>query len=131
MTAESRDSKHAAILRSLKPAHYHCHIYFSETTADKARGLYQLASSNPSIEAVGRFHLHPIGPHPCCQFQLLVKTTQLGEVTEWIERHRDGLDVLIHPEIEDDYEAHTTYAYWLGNAQPLCLDLFKPEATSN
>ena len=112
-------------IRSPKPNHYHCHVYFNDRSSEKARALYQIASSNPSIEAVGQFHLNPHWAHPSRQFQLLVNTSRLAEVTEWLELHRGGLDVLIHPEIEDDYAAHTTYAHWLGNARPLLLDRFK------
>lgn len=130
MTIESDASRLTVKPPSPKPVYYHCHVYFDDRTAEKADGVYRLASSNQSIEAVGRFHLHPIGPHPCRQFQLLVRASKLSEVMEWLLRYRNGLDVLVHPDIEDDYAAHTTYAQWLGNAHCLSLDLFKGQTIS-
>ena len=44
------------------------------------------------------------------------------EFVAWLEDARNGLDVFIHPLIEDDYVAHTAMARWLGTPHTLLLD---------
>jgi DOPA 4,5-dioxygenase len=36
--------------------------------------------------------------------------------------NREGLDVLVHPLTESNYDDHSTYALWLGTPVPLRLD---------
>ena len=106
---------------------YHLHIYFEDHTETEARALYRLAQDRPDIDAIGRFHPAPIGPHPVRQFQLLVRAELLESVEKWLANARGELDVLIHPDIDDDLLAHTELARWLGSAHPLKLERFLPK----
>ena len=104
---------------------YHLHIYFEDQTESEAQNVYELAQTQPNIESVGRFHPAPIGPHPVRQFQLLVRTEHLDSVERWLRIVRGNLDVLIHPEIDDDLLAHTKLARWLGCPHKLHLERFR------
>ena len=42
--------------------------------------------------------------------------------------NRGGLDVLVHPLAGSAYDDHTIYALWLGDKQPLRLDVLKRAA---
>ena len=104
---------------------YHVHIYFADETEPEAWSLRGQLESRPEVQALGRFHTKPVGPHPCRQFQLLTDQENLPSLIAWLEANRRGLNVLIHPVIDDDYEAHTTEASWLGTPQILRLEIFK------
>ena len=105
-----------------EPLIYHVHVYFDDATEAEADTVYQAAADRPEVSKLGRFHPKPIGPHPCRQFQMLVNEADLESLVSWVDENRRGLDVLIHPEIENDYVAHTTEARWLGHARTLKLD---------
>ena len=104
---------------------YHLHVYFSDAQADAAKKIRAQAAEHPEVASVGRFHEKPVGPHPVRQFQILVSSANLAVVTQWLETVRGELDVLIHPEIDDDLLAHTDLAQWLGAPHRLKLDLFR------
>jgi aromatic ring-cleaving dioxygenase len=108
-----------------QPALHHLHVYFDDARADVAWAIRVLASEHPNVASVGRFHPAPVGPHPVRQFQLLASAANLERVTRWLDSVRNGLDVLIHPEIDDDLLAHTELAQWLGQPHVLKLDLFR------
>ena len=104
---------------------YHLHVYFMDETAESARKIRESALQRSDIQSVGRFHDLPVGPHPVRQFQLLVAPKDLAGVEAWLETVRGGLDVLIHPEIDDDLLAHTELARWLGTPHALKLERFR------
>ena len=105
-------------------AQYHLHVYFSDAAEAHARQVRIWAESHPLVQELGRFHSGPIGPHPVRQFQILVRATDVEVVVSWLDEVRGSLDVLIHPQIEDDLLAHTTLARWLGKAHELDLSRF-------
>ena len=113
-----------------EPEWYHMHVYFSDETADAAYILHERAKKQAAVHAVGRFHFEPVGPHPVRQFQLLVAPQKVPVVERWLNENRGELDVLIHPDIDDDLLAHTTLARWLGNAHALNLGRFKSRQQS-
>jgi len=102
---------------------YHAHIYYGDDSrasiADKvcedlaARFPVELGSNNN------------IAPHPIAQRQILFRTSAFAEVVPWLMFNRRGLDVLIHPLSEDEYDDHTANALWLGNPVPLKLEVLK------
>ena len=100
---------------------YHVHVYFDDQTECLAQGIYTEAQTQPLITLLGRFHPKPIGPHPSRQFQMKTMGRDLECLLEWVDKRREGLSVLIHPEIENDYLAHTDLAQWLG--EPCVLNL--------
>ena len=116
---------HTELQPQYEPSLYHLHIYFEDQTESKALTIYELAQTQPNIESVGRFHPNPVGPHPVRQFQLLVRTEHLGTIETWLRQVRGDLDVLIHPEIDDDLLAHTELARWLGHPHDLHLERFR------
>ena len=104
------------------PESYHVHLYFDDSTEGIAARLYELAGAYSIVTELGRFHPKAVGPHPCRQFQMKTKSEDLEELVAWIDARRSGLDVLIHPEIANDYVAHTDLARWLGRRRHLNLE---------
>ena len=107
-----------------RPRGFHFHVYFHNSTEAAARALYEKAQSLPVPWDVGRFHPGPIGPHPTRQFQLRIEPQHYDEAIAWLEANRGELDVFYHPEVEDDYWAHTEGAAWLGRSYALRLECF-------
>jgi len=99
-------------------ASFHAHVYFDPGQREQAVRLRsELDRRLPVL--VGRLHDRPIGPHPKAMFQALFPAGHYDEVVTWLERHRSGLDVLVHPETGDDVADHTVNARWLGSRLPL------------
>ena len=107
-----------------QPQGYHFHVYFHNETEEVARALYAQAEASPIPWEVGRFHPGPIGPHPTRQFQIRIQPEYYEETIAWLESNRGELDVFYHPEVDDDYWAHTEGAKWLGRRYALRLECF-------
>jgi aromatic ring-cleaving dioxygenase len=102
---------------------FHAHVYFGPGTATQAFALREAAGSALKV-AVGRFHEKLVGPHPHWSFQLAFSHAEFDAVIDWLEAHREGLDVFVHGVTGDDLEDHTTHAYWLGESSVLDLSGF-------
>jgi len=59
---------------------------------------------------------------PVPQFNVIFETPEFQNIVPWLMLNRDGLDVLVHPLTESNYDDHTTYALWLGTPVPLRLE---------
>ncbi len=103
---------------------YHAHVYFDEKTVELASSICQQAGEKFAI-VVGRVHQKPVGPHPCWSCQLSFDRNQFTEVIDWLEDHRQDLNILIHGLTGDDLADHTTHASWLGDSVPLKLAMFQ------
>ncbi|WP_116473445.1 DOPA 4,5-dioxygenase family protein [Zobellella maritima] len=103
--------------------HYHAHIYFDNATAEQADSL-RLQAGDLFGVGVGRMHRQRVGPHLYWSCQLSFDRAQFDDLIPWLERHRNGLNILIHGRTGDDLADHTRYAYWLGKPCPLRLEVF-------
>ena len=103
---------------------YHAHVYFDETTEELARALCADAWQNCHV-GLGRFHRRTIGPHPRWGCQLSFDADEFDRLIPWLEKHRGGLDILVHPLTDDSLNDHTSLATWLGKEVPLSLGIFK------
>lgn len=103
---------------------YHAHVYFEQETLALATHLCKKAGDLFTLK-VGRIHQKPIGPHPKWSCQITFSSTDFEQVIPWLEDNRQGLSVLIHALTDDNLQDHTEYAYWLGKAVDLRLDIFR------
>lgn len=98
---------------------FHAHIYFDPTQRPQAEAVREgLTQFDVQL---GRWHDQPIGPHPQGMYQVAFHPEQFGVVIPWLMLHREGLNILVHPETGDDLADHTHHALWLGT--PLALKL--------
>jgi aromatic ring-cleaving dioxygenase len=102
---------------------YHAHVYFSAETIDQARALCEAAAQHFPL-AMGRVHAQPVGPHPDWSCQLAFRAELFGELVPWLNAHRGGLTVFVHPLTGDELADHRDYTMWLGQSRPLDLSLF-------
>lgn len=103
---------------------YHAHVYFDASTLAFAQALCEQAGQQLNVQ-VGRVHERPVGPHPCWSCQLSFTSADFDQVVPWLDARRNGLDVLVHGLTGDNLKDHTDYAYWMGNAQTLNLEMFR------
>jgi aromatic ring-cleaving dioxygenase len=99
---------------------YHAHIYYNDDTrafAEKLRD--KLASDFPVI--IGK-NSGIAGPHPVPQIQVIFRNEAFQRVVPWLMLNREGLDILVHPLSDDEYEDHTANALWLGTPVALKLE---------
>ncbi len=102
---------------------YHAHVYFDQSTIEFARKLCHDTGDKFGLQ-VGRVHERPVGPHTRWSCQILLEEKDLEQVVPWLEQHRGGLSVLIHPDTGDDLADHTVHAQWLGEPVALKLEIF-------
>lgn len=99
---------------------FHAHVYFDPETQATATELRKEVGGQFAVQ-LGRVHSKPIGPHSKGMFQIAFAPTLFSSLVPWLMLHRNGLDVLIHPETGDELADHSTYAAWLGARLPLDL----------
>ena len=103
---------------------FHAHVYFDENTVATARQLAEQIAEICNLK-VGRIHEQLVGPHPYWSFQVTFGTRDFEQFLSWLDENRQDLTVLVHALTGNDLNDHTIYAYWLGKAVDLNLDVFK------
>jgi len=130
MTAnESARDDHSALHPRNVFSKYHAHVYFDAGTLEQARALCQEAAASFGVE-MGRVHERPVGPHPHWSCQLAFDAGQFEALIPWLDAHRNGLVILVHPQTGHALQDHTTHASWLGSPVALNLSLFTKEGRS-
>lgn len=101
---------------------YHAHIYYGdESRRPVADTLCETIAARFPVE-LGK-NSGVAGPHPVAQRQVIFKTSVFAELVPWLMFNREGLDILVHPLSNDEYDDHTANALWLGTPVPLKLDI--------
>lgn len=100
---------------------FHAHVYFDLSAIATARAVREQAKQQLAHARVSNLREREVGPHTKPMFEVVFARDDRDRVVQWLEQHRQGLDVLVHPVIDDEYLAHTDQALWLG--QPLSLKL--------
>ncbi len=103
---------------------YHAHIYYDANTRDVAAKVREGLGARFDVR-LGRWHDKPIGPHPISMYQVAFAVAEFPRVVPWLMVHREGLDVLVHPETGDDVIDHTDHAMWLGTKIELDIDALR------
>jgi DOPA 4,5-dioxygenase len=99
---------------------FHAHIYYHTATRDVAARIREALDANFDVQ-LGRWRDSPVGPHPKAMYQVAFAPEHFGTLVPWLMLHREGLDVLVHPETGDDLADHRDRALWLGNRLELDL----------
>lgn len=112
----------------IRTAAYHAHVYFSPEEFAEAEHVCKGAAEKFSIP-MGRMHNRPIGPHPTGSCQLTIPGLKADGVFKWLDENRGDLTVMVHALTGDDWTDHTEGVFWLGDAQPLKLSIFRKSAS--
>ncbi len=100
---------------------YHAHVYYDAATRPVAERLRDTIIRKFAVEP-GAFSDEPRGPHPISQFNVIFEIPEFQNIVPWLMLNREGLDVLVHPLTESNYDDHSKNALWLGTPVPLRLD---------
>lgn len=105
---------------------FHAHIYFDESSRPAAVALRsQLIKEKIPVGEVFFLVDKAVGPHPLPMFQISFAQPQYVALIDWLEKHRQGLSILIHPELDDELMGHAESANWLGEELELNVSAFK------
>jgi DOPA 4,5-dioxygenase len=101
---------------------WHAHVYFDAASRDAAWALReQLTALFGDIMEMGRFHERLVGPHPQWSYQLAFKQEHFARIISWLTLNHGALDVLIHPNTDNELRDHRDCALWLGHSHTLDL----------
>lgn len=64
-------------------------------------------------------------------YQVAFATDQFDKVVPWLMLHREGLDILVHPNTRDAVTDHTDHALWLGEKLAVNLDPLRQVSASD
>jgi DOPA 4,5-dioxygenase len=109
---------------------YHAHVYFDATTRSRAERLRDTIVAKFAVKA-GAFADEPRGPHPVPQFNVIFEAPEFQNIVPWLMLNREGLDVLVHPLTESNYDDHSAFALWLGTPVPLRLERLSRKLPEN
>jgi DOPA 4,5-dioxygenase len=99
---------------------YHAHIYYNDETFPIATKLRDTLATDFPVQ-IGR-NAGIAGPHPVPQIQIIFKKDAFQSVVPWLMLNREGLDILVHPLSDDEYDDHTINAVWLGTPVALKIE---------
>jgi aromatic ring-cleaving dioxygenase len=103
---------------------YHVHVYFAiNQTALASRVRENILKDIPQITYAGQLIPISVGPHTMPMFELHVPASMINYAKSSIDELREGLSVLIHPVQQDELDAHTKSAVWLGTKLELKLEV--------
>jgi DOPA 4,5-dioxygenase len=63
-------------------------------------------------------------------YQVAFLPPQFGTVVPWLMLHREGLDILVHPETGDDVADHTERSLWLGEKLEMKVEVLRPRTAN-
>ena len=103
-------------------ASWHAHVYFDSATREGA-AKFRAAVAGQFGERIemGRFHEREVGPHPRWSYQIAFAPAQFSDVVSWLALNHGGLDVLVHPNTDNELRDHRDSALWLGRSHQLDL----------
>jgi DOPA 4,5-dioxygenase len=105
---------------------FHAHVYYDPDSRETAAQVRDALGAQFQVR-LGRWHDRPIGPHSQAMYQVAFSTDQFDKVVPWLMLHRQGLNILVHPETGDDLADHTAHALWLGEKLALNLAVLQPQ----
>lgn len=103
---------------------WHAHVYYEKASLETATNVCQQARDNLPV-TMGRLHQKPVGPHPMWSCQLAFENEDFASVVTWLNMHRAGLRVFVHPNTGDALSDHRDRAIWLGDSVSLRLSVFQ------
>jgi aromatic ring-cleaving dioxygenase len=98
---------------------YHAHVYYDPTHSRGVADALRQRIGERFIVQMGRWHDVPVGPHTAAMYQVAFAPELFATFLPWLMLHRDGLDVLVHPNTLAPRDDHLRHALWLGDKRAL------------
>jgi len=103
---------------------FHSHVYFTEKTYDQALAFHDEFKKLNVPKQISGLHKQLLGPHPFWMFEVDFKVENFLEMIAFMQKHRNGLSILVHPLSGNALLDHTDYAMFLGQKEDLNLAIF-------
>ena len=103
---------------------FHAHIYFNPKSQVKAEAFHQKMQQSQLQDGTSPLRFELRGPHPHWMFTVTFTSENFMAMIEFMQKHRDGLSILIHPLSGNELLDHTDYAMFLGQKENLNLSIF-------
>ncbi|KVG11952.1 4,5-dioxygenase [Burkholderia vietnamiensis] len=102
---------------------WHAHVYFDAASRDAAWALRAVIDERfgANVE-LGRFHERLVGPHPAWSYQIAFGAARFDEIVPWLVLNHGKLDILLHPNTDDELRDHRDSAVWIGHSHSLNLE---------
>lgn len=71
------------------------------------------------------------GPFPVGEWSIFIPVPFYSLVVPWMLQHRGVFSMIVHPNTGFEYEDHSAWASWSGEAQPLDMSIFEEETQTN
>ena len=107
---------------------FHAHVYYDAASRETAARVRQELGNRFNVQ-LGRWHDKLVGPHTQWMYQVAFLPDQFNQVVPWLMLHREGLDILVHPNTGDALADHTAHALWLGNKLAINTELLRQVST--
>jgi aromatic ring-cleaving dioxygenase len=98
---------------------YHAHVYYDPALNRAVAEALRQRIGERFVVQLGRWHDVPVGPHTAAMYQVAFATEVFASFVPWLMLHRDGLDVLVHPNTLAPRDDHLRHALWLGDKRAL------------
>lgn len=109
---------------------FHAHVYYDSTTREAAERVRAGLGDRFQVQ-LGRWHDQLVGPHTKPMYQVAFAVDQFAQVVPWLMLHREGLEILVHPNTGDALADHTNHALWLGEKLAINLEPLRPSRNSS
>ena len=93
---------------------WHAHIYFDGPAQRATAAALREAIGQRFAVQLGRWHDVLVGPHTRAMYQVAFDVALFERFVPWLALHRNGLDVLVHPNTLAPRADHIHHALWLG-----------------
>lgn len=115
------------------PPGWHAHVYYDPGAGREPAARLRAAIGDAFPDAVvGSWHDEPVGPHSQAMYQVAFSHDLFARLVPFLALHRDGLNILIHPDSTGDHLAdHTEHAIWMGTPLPIRTEIFTKTASKN
>jgi len=110
---------------------WHAHVYFDPATTRAQAELVRRGIASRFKVQLGRWHEVPVGPHTQAMYQVAFDVGVFAELVPWLALHREGLNVLVHPNTLAPRADHLVHALWLGTPLPLRAEVLPDAVTAS
>jgi aromatic ring-cleaving dioxygenase len=122
--SETSETRSLSVGIAVATHSFHGHIYFDVADIALAAQVRQeISAALPYLTYLGQLIPQAIGPHTKPMFEIHIPAAQISAAMTVLDQKRHRLSVLIHPVQEDELDAHTASAKWLGTQLPLKLEV--------
>ena len=99
--------------------HWHAHVYYDGEAQRATAAQLRSQVAQRFVVQLGRWHDALVGPHTRSMYMLAFEVPTFAQIVPFLALHRQGLDILLHPNTGAPRDDHLHHALWLGQRLPV------------